>query len=61
MTNGKRISSGAPWEDRFGYSRAVVARPTLFAAGTTATMVQVPGFAHPDQLVEVEIDACSRT
>jgi hypothetical protein len=38
-----RISSGAPWEDRYGYSRA-----------------QVSGFAHPDHLIEVEIDAYRR-
>ena len=128
MSLGKRINSRAPWEDRYGYSRAVVAGPALFVAGTTATvngevvgigdpylqavtafgialdavreagfavedvvrtrmfvadigdqeeigrahkelfdlirpaatMVQVSGFAHPDQLLEVEIDAYRR-
>jgi len=32
----ERLSSGGPWEERFGYSRAVRAGDLLFVAGTTA-------------------------
>ncbi|MDP1848880.1 MAG: RidA family protein [Solirubrobacteraceae bacterium] len=32
----ERFSSGGPWEERFGYSRAVRAGDLLFVAGTTA-------------------------
>jgi enamine deaminase RidA (YjgF/YER057c/UK114 family) len=40
----KRISSGSAWEDRGGYSRAVVADGHVYVAGTAPIM---PGDADP--------------
>lgn len=31
----QRVSSGGPWEARYGYSRAIVAGDTCWVAGTT--------------------------
>jgi len=30
-----RVSSGGPWEERYGYARAIVAGDACFVAGTT--------------------------
>jgi len=35
VTARRRISSGGPWEARYGYSRAIVAGTTCHVAGTT--------------------------
>jgi enamine deaminase RidA (YjgF/YER057c/UK114 family) len=40
----RRISSGSAWEARYGYSRAVVAGPHVYVAGTAPIM---PGDADP--------------
>jgi enamine deaminase RidA (YjgF/YER057c/UK114 family) len=35
VTERRRISSGGPWEGRYGYSRAIVAGDTCHISGTT--------------------------
>ena len=35
MTERRRVSSGGPWEARYGYSRAIAAGDTCHVAGTT--------------------------
>jgi enamine deaminase RidA (YjgF/YER057c/UK114 family) len=55
----ERFASGAPWEEGFGYSRAVRAGDFVLVAGTTAVdedgVVRSPGDAAGQ--VEVALDA----
>jgi enamine deaminase RidA (YjgF/YER057c/UK114 family) len=48
----KTISSGGPWEESIGYSRAVVAGPYIHVSGSTATV---------DGVLQHEGDAYSQT
>ncbi len=38
MSDVRRISSGGPWEEAIGYSRAVVAGPFVITAGCTSVV-----------------------
>ena len=54
----RRISSGGPWEDAVGYSRAVVAGPWVLVAGCTATVdgeVRHEGDAYNQARTALEI------
>ncbi|MDT5035771.1 MAG: hypothetical protein QOE03_956 [Micromonosporaceae bacterium] len=59
-----RLGSGGPWEDRYGYSRAVRAGPWVLTAGCTATVdgvVQHAGDPYAQALLALTIalDAAS--
>ncbi len=55
MTGRRVISSGSAWEERGGYSRAVVAGGHVYVAGTAPIM---PGDADPPDEVEAQARRC---
>jgi enamine deaminase RidA (YjgF/YER057c/UK114 family) len=58
MAADERISSGGPWEEAIGYSRAVVAGPYIHVSGSTATVggvLQHEGDAYGQTKVAFEV------
>ena len=60
-----RVLSGGPWEERYGYARAVVAGPWVLVSGCTATVdgeVRHPGDAYRQALTAfgIAIEAVER-
>lgn len=58
MAADKKISSGGPWEESIGYSRAVVAGPSIHVSGSTATLdgvLQHEGDAYGQTKVAFEV------
>jgi enamine deaminase RidA (YjgF/YER057c/UK114 family) len=58
MAAEKKISSGGPWEESIGYSRAVVAGPYIHVSGSTATVdgiLQHEGDAYGQTKVAFEV------
>ncbi len=62
MAADKLISSGGPWEDIIGYSRATVAGSTVHVSGSTATIdgvLQHEGDAYGQTKVTFEVIAAA--
>ena len=60
MVASQKISSGGPWEESIGYSRATVAGPHVHVSGSTATVggvLQHAGDAYGQTLVAFEVIA----
>jgi len=58
VSSDRRISSGGPWEDVVGYSRAVVAGPWVLVSGSTSTVdgeVRHEGDAYAQALEAFEV------
>lgn len=60
-----RIASGGPWEDRYGYARAVIAGPHVLVSGCTATVggeIQHIGDAYNQALTafSIALDAVAK-
>jgi enamine deaminase RidA (YjgF/YER057c/UK114 family) len=61
----RRISSGGPWEEAIGYSRAVVAGPWILTAGCTSTVDGVvthvgDAAGQTRQAFEIALDAVAK-
>lgn len=58
MAADRKISSGGPWEESIGYSRAVVAGPYIHVSGSTATVngvLQHEGDAYGQTKIAFEV------
>ena len=58
MVASHKISSGGPWEESIGYSRATVAGPHVHVSGSTATVggvLQHAGDAYGQAMVAFEV------
>ena len=58
MVASHKISSGGPWEESIGYSRATVAGPYVHVSGSTATVggvLQHAGDAYGQTMVAFEV------